>query len=118
MSHPWNAAPAELVPLHLMGLTSVAPAFRRVRISPLPSRELQHGKLRYPSLRGTFEVSFMRSKVGITVNATVPGNTEAELCVPAYLLEAGTSQVVNLRLNGVAVTESHRQGGVSCVEVP
>jgi hypothetical protein len=117
MSHPWNAAPAELIPHHLMGLSPLAPAFRRVRMAPHPSTSLSHASLTYPTLRGTFMINVVTSSAtvpafergslygaaashadsvagagmitSVTVTVTVPGNTLALVCVPIYLCGTG-----------------------------
>jgi len=126
MSHPWNAAPAELIPLHLMGLRNVAPAFRKVRIAPLPAPQVLHGSLHYPSLRGIFEVNVTQlpGAQSIEIAVSIPGNTQAEVCVPAYLfvhevVPAPTSlPPVILTLDGATVSAEHIQqhGGILCVE--
>eukprot|EP00947_MAST-08B_sp_MAST-8B-sp1_P002570 g2570.t1 len=59
MSHPWNAAPAYLVPHWVMGVRPLEPAYRRVLVAPMPSRALAAAGagLRMPTLRGEITVS-------------------------------------------------------------
>ena len=120
-SHPWTASPALIIPRLLMGLApledrgSAGDAWRVVSIRPFPTQLLPQATLAFPSPRGVFVVAFhallerwqrngndnaVEAGVGsrggahaeVTLNVTVPGNTVARACFPAYLLQPGYSQ--------------------------
>ena len=64
-----------------------------------PGTKLTHAAMHVPTLRGIISLSFSREKGVFTLQLTLPGNTLAEVCLPAALLGA----VPELRVNGEAV---------------
>ena len=104
-SHPWTASPALTIPRLLMGLAPLdgvdGDAWRVVSIRPFPTAALPEAALVYPTPRGVFAVAFRASLARwagtnaspvavagdtIVLNVTVPGNTGARACLPAYLM--------------------------------
>ena len=114
MSHPWNAAPAYLVPRHLVGLRPLEPAFARVLVAPVLSARLKTAALRLPTLRGVFEVNVTLAPTRVAVSLALPGNTLADVCLPAYAIAASPSRVA-VSVDGV-VTPASARGGMACVE--
>ena len=111
MSHPWNAAPAYLIPRHLIGLRPLAPAFARVLVAPVVSPALASASLRLPTLRGTFEVNVSLAPAArATISLALPGNTLADVCLPAYAV----APRVAVSVDGTA-TPAATRGGMACV---
>jgi hypothetical protein len=127
MSHPWNAAPAYIIPHFTMGVRALAPAFRHVLIAPMPSLALAAAgaALRVPTLRGEIGASFAWSPgasgggagdgTSFKLEFELPGNTAARVCAPAYLFSLPTS--VRLTLDGAPVLRANTawDGGCLCV---
>jgi len=81
-NHAWGAAPANIIPRHLMGVQPIEPGFARVRIKPQVGN-LRSGSLDLPTIRGTIHVDFA-SEPGrsFVLNVTLPANVEADVHVP------------------------------------
>jgi alpha-L-rhamnosidase len=81
-NHAWGAAPANIIPRHLMGIQPVEPGFAKVQIKPQVG-SLASGSLDHPTVRGTIHVEF-KSVPGesFVLNVTVPANVEAIVCLP------------------------------------
>ena len=133
MSHPWNAAPAYIIPHYLMGVRPLEPAYRRVLVAPLPSQALaaSGASLIMPTLRGSISVSFSWGDGGsdggssgssergrvFTLDLQLPGNTAAHVCVPAYLFRVHKQADLRLTMDGavIATDDTQRQGGSLCL---
>lgn len=147
-SHPWTASPALTIPRLLMGLAPIegaaGDAWRVVAIRPFPTAVLQEASLAYPSPRGVFLVTFRASLerwdgrnssseraatgAAVQLNVTVPGNTGARACLPAYLLPGYGSgrcsmlldaamTAVPLQLEGAMLCWPHELSGVHQIEL-
>ena len=109
-SHPWSASPARIIPQWLLGVRPLARAWRRIAIHPQPGSTLTRAAMTVPTLRGEVGLSYARvAGPGGTVglNLTIPGNTDAEVCLPAGLLpklaswpESATGQRAVITVDG------------------
>lgn len=81
-NHAWGAAPANIVPRHLMGVRPVEPGFAKVQIKPQVG-SLASGSLDHPTVRGTIHVDF-KSVPGesFVLNVEIPANVNATVCLP------------------------------------
>jgi hypothetical protein len=134
-SHPWTASPALIIPRLLMGLAPLegveGDAWRVVGIRPFPTAVLPQAALSYPSPRGIFAVAFraslgrwsndsQRKRVAasgalVQLNVTVPGNTGARACLPAYLLPGYGAGSCSVRLDEAwAPTALQAEGALLC----
>lgn len=132
-SHPWTASPALTIPRLLMGLGPlegyVGDAWRVVGIRPFPTAALSEAALVYPSPRGLFAVAFRavlarwssdsaEAAAGgatVSLNVTVPGNTGAVACLPAYLLPGYGEGSCSVLLDDVAaLAPLHAEGALLC----
>ncbi len=101
-NHAWGAAPANLIPRRLLGVTPLEPGFGRVRIKPQPG-SLAHAAARVPTIRGPIHVSVdQREGERFTLDVTIPCNVTAEVMLPA---PRGT----RVRMNDAPV-QAGRQG--------
>ena len=88
-NHAWGAAPANVIPRLLMGITPTEPGFRTLRIRPQPGA-LTQASLDLPTIRGTVHADFTHppspgghsSGGAFTLHVRLPANTHAEVCVP------------------------------------
>jgi hypothetical protein len=82
-NHAWGAAPGNIIPRFLLGVRPLEPGFKRVLIQPQPGR-LTHAEGRVPTIRGAIDVA-VRNYPGkaFELDVTIPGNTTAEVHVPA-----------------------------------
>ncbi|HOX07727.1 MAG TPA: family 78 glycoside hydrolase catalytic domain [Planctomycetota bacterium] len=80
-NHAWGAAPANIIPRCLMGVTPLEPGFGRIRIRPQPGT-LERAELRLPTIRGTVGVRFERSAGRFRLEVEIPGNATAEVWLP------------------------------------
>jgi hypothetical protein len=118
LSHPWNSAPAEIVPRFLAGVQPLTPGFGSFIVAPLPSVQLTEFNLTIAIPQGlvTVDYSYQRSPGVVNLIVSVPGNThDVQLCVPTYPLQ--TSKVT-MSLDGTVVeSPKARGGGLLCVTV-
>jgi alpha-L-rhamnosidase len=78
-NHAWGAAPANLLPRRLLGVTPLAPGYAKAQIRPQPGN-LASVKGTIPTIRGPISVSYTRSPHELTV--TIPANMTAEVILP------------------------------------
>lgn len=118
LSHPWNAAPAELVPRYLAGVQPLALGFESFIVAPLPATSLGWFNVSITIPQGQVAVSYAGDGDGVTVAVTVPGNTrDVQLCAPVYGLTASVKPP-QLSLNGKVVDAPMTLGGgLLCVIV-
>lgn len=109
------AAPAHIVPRWLMGVRPLADGWRAVTVRPLPPRhdELRTASVTLPTLRGTVAAAFDSGPAAFALNLTIPGNTWAEVCLPAYVLR-GAPSARRAVLDGAAAPAALR-GGLLCL---
>ena len=80
-NHAWGAAPANIIPHYLMGVRPLDPGFARVQIKPQVGN-LKHGSLDLPTIRGTIHTAFTSAPDRFTLDATLPANVRARVCLP------------------------------------
>ncbi|MBN2375164.1 MAG: family 78 glycoside hydrolase catalytic domain [Sedimentisphaerales bacterium] len=89
-NHAWGAAPANIIPRRLMGVTPLEAGFSKMMIKPQPGN-LKHASLELPTIKGTVHVNFDASQKEIFVlNVDIPANTTAMVYVPAKSPDAVT----------------------------
>jgi alpha-L-rhamnosidase len=89
-SHPWAASPAFVVPAGLFGIQPLEAGYARFQVKPQPGN-LDWSTITVPTVRGSVGVAFDHaSHGGLQLALQVPGNTVAELSVPA---DEGTKQL-------------------------
>ncbi|MFI3294156.1 MAG: alpha-L-rhamnosidase C-terminal domain-containing protein [Rikenellaceae bacterium] len=79
-NHAWGAAPANIIPMQLMGVQPLSPGFGRVLIKPQPS-DLEWATLKYPTIRGDVEVSFLNGN-NFSMDIKILANMEAQVWIP------------------------------------
>jgi len=81
-NHAWGAAPANIIPRHVMGVQPLEPGFAKVQIKPQVG-SLARGSLDHPTVRGTIHVDF-KSVPGesFVLNVEIPANVNATVCLP------------------------------------
>jgi hypothetical protein len=82
-NHAWGAAPGNIIPRFLLGVRPLEPGFKRVLIQPQPGT-LTRAEGTVPTIRGPVDVAF-RNEPGkpFELAVTIPGNTTAEVHIPA-----------------------------------
>ncbi|MBN1817646.1 MAG: family 78 glycoside hydrolase catalytic domain [Sedimentisphaerales bacterium] len=83
-NHAWGAAPANIIPRYVMGVTPLEAGFGRMQIKPQPG-SLYRATARIPTIRGPVEVGFERTTDRLNVNICIPANTIAEVVLPCGL---------------------------------
>ena len=117
-SHPWSAAPARIIPQWLMGVRPLERAWRRIAVHPQPGSKLARASMQVPTLRGDISMSFARELAAgsaFALNLTVPGNTFAEVCLPAALLVSLKATVLVNGASTLTVVPADRPGQL-CIE--
>ena len=85
-NHAWGAAPGNIIPRYVMGVRPLGPGFEKMLVKPQPG-SLKHAEAVIPTIRGAVRVAFEnRPKKSFMLDLTVPGNTTAEVHVPAAKL--------------------------------
>lgn len=86
-NHLWGAAPGNIIPFKLMGVTPLEPGFAKVRIAPKPG-SLEKAVMTLPTIRGDIKVSFENTKDRKVVSVDLPANMDAEIVLPdGFVLE-------------------------------
>lgn len=99
-NHAWGAAPANLLPTHVLGARPLAPGWKRALIRP-HSAGLTHASGRIPTARGPLTVSWKReSSFHLTVE--LPPGTSARVELPV----SGSSGTVLLNQKAVPARRS------------
>jgi len=80
-NHAWGAAPANLLPHYVLGVSALAPGWTRVRLRPYPG-SLTRCEGRVPTPRGPVDVNWQRGAV-FTLSFTLPPGATARLELPA-----------------------------------
>ena len=82
-NHAWGAAPASIIPRHLMGVQPLAPGFEQILIQPQPG-SLEWAELTTPTIRGPVTVRFNHlPHKSIHLETETPANTVSTVMVPA-----------------------------------
>ena len=81
-NHAWGAAPANLIPRHILGVQPLEPGYGRVRIAPQPGPLTElHGVV--PTIRGTIKVDAVLGEDGTwQLDTEVPIGVTAEIITP------------------------------------
>ncbi len=111
-NHAWGAAPANIIPMQLMGVQPLTPGFGKVRIKPQPS-DLEWAQLKYPTIRGCVEVSFS-SDENLSMEVKIPANMEAEVWIPSNkkgVVKVNGAKRNAKRVRGFYVIETLGSGG-------
>jgi alpha-L-rhamnosidase len=113
-NHAWGAAPANLIPRHLVGVRPLVPGSSRIIVQP-QSAGLAEFEAKVPSIRGPIHVTWRRKSGLSALRVTIPANTTAEIHLPskrpAAITEGGKPlrEVPDLKPlrheNGAAVIE-------------
>lgn len=80
-NHAWGAAPANLIPRGLMGITPLEPGYAKVRVKP-QTGPLEHAGIVVPSIRGQISLRTELSGQKYKMDLTVPANMRAEVWIP------------------------------------
>ncbi|WP_062385555.1 alpha-L-rhamnosidase [Demequina iriomotensis] len=73
---------ADFLHRRVAGLAPAAPGYRRIRVAPLPSRELDWAEASHETPYGTASVRWDRDGAAIVLAVTVPPSTAAEIELP------------------------------------
>lgn len=82
-NHAWGSAPANITARKLMGIEPLEPSFSKFRIRPQPGK-LSEASIEVPSIRGAIKCDLMHTESEWHMKVSVPGNSEAEIWLPAH----------------------------------
>lgn len=94
-NHAWTGGPLTLLSQRVCGIQPTSPGFRIFRIAPQMG-SLTRAEATVPSISGEIKASVVRKGKNLTVTATVPAGTSAEVVFPSgktVPLAAGTHTV-------------------------
>ena len=80
-NHLWGAAPGNIIPFQLMGITPLDPGFSKVRIAPQPGN-LEYAEMTLPTIRGTISIKIRNTPQDRSVFLDLPANMDYELILP------------------------------------
>ncbi len=83
LNHAWGAAPANIIPQHLMGVQPLAPGFSKMQIKP-QTGNLTWAKLKMPTVKGPVHVEIAKDleSTFYKMIIDIPANTKADVYVP------------------------------------
>jgi alpha-L-rhamnosidase len=99
-NHAWGAAPANLLPRHVLGVQATEPGWNAARIRPMTGG-LRSARGRVPTPKGLIEVDW-KNESTFTLSLTLPENVTATLDLP---VASGTNGVF---INGNSVQATRR----------
>ncbi len=102
-NHPMFGSISEWFYRSLLGINPAAPGFKKILIKPQPAGDLTWARGSYHSVRGEIKSEWSRSGNTFELKVAVPGNTIAEIWVPA-------TEGQNVSLNGGTGTDGVRNG--------
>ena len=74
-NHAWGAAPANIIPMKLMGIEPLKPGFESIRIKP-QTDTLKWAKIKYPSVKGEIHVNITnKQNRNYSLEVMLPANT-------------------------------------------
>ncbi|MEE2752363.1 MAG: alpha-L-rhamnosidase C-terminal domain-containing protein [Candidatus Latescibacterota bacterium] len=81
-NHAWGAAPASIIPRHLMGVRPLSPGFEQILVQPQPGG-LEWAELTTPTIKGAVTVRFNQVPFrSLHLETVTPGNTTARVMIP------------------------------------
>lgn len=80
-NHAWGAAPANIIPGYMWGITPAEPGFAKAIIRPQLS-SLKQSKIMVPTIRGTITAEFRDKGNTKEYLITLPGNMECDFVTP------------------------------------
>jgi alpha-L-rhamnosidase len=115
-NHAWGAAPANIIPMRVMGIEPLKPGFERIRIKPQPG-DLEWAKIVHPTIKGDVQTSF-ENKQGdrFTMKVELPANSsQNEIWIPFsgnsnYKLTMNGEQIEARRVRNFLVVENIGSG--------
>ena len=82
-NHAWGAAPASIIPRHLMGVRPLSPGFETILVEPRPGA-LEWADLTTPTIRGPVSVRFNHLPLqSFHLEVETPANTTTTVSLPA-----------------------------------
>lgn len=109
-NHPMFGSISEWFFRSLLGINPAKPGFEKIIIKPQPAGDLTFAKGSYQSVRGLIRSSWQKQNDSLSLNVSVPGNTTAEVWVPA-------TDSQKLYENGKLISDSRREGNYIVVNV-
>ncbi|MFO7621523.1 MAG: alpha-L-rhamnosidase C-terminal domain-containing protein [Bacteroidales bacterium] len=94
-NHAWGAAPANIIPGYMWGITPALPGYAKAIIKPQLSL-LTHSKIEVPTIRGTITAEYKRTGNSQEYTVTIPGNMECDFVITG-------EQMPTVRLNNKKV---------------
>jgi alpha-L-rhamnosidase len=99
-NHAWGAAPAGVIPRHLMGIRPGAAGFERIIIQPQPG-SLEWAEMTTPTIRGPVTVRFNnRPGKSFHLETETPANTTSDITLPLVGSQDPTVVVDGRRVTG------------------
>lgn len=81
-NHAWGAAPADIIPMRLVGVRPLTPSAATIEVRP-QTASLRHVTAAVPTIRGTVEVAIDRTDNMYRMRVSIPANTDARILLPA-----------------------------------
>lgn len=82
-NHAWGAAPANIIPGYIWGISPAAPGYKKAFIKP-QTGNLKHSKITVPTIRGLINAEFSSYGNLIEYSISIPGNMECDFFLPEY----------------------------------
>jgi|GEM_PF-512684 Alpha-L-rhamnosidase N-terminal domain./Bacterial alpha-L-rhamnosidase. len=98
-AHPWATAPTNLIPRYLMGITAIAPAYKKISIRPQPGT-LGTASITVPTIRGPVSVSLTNAS-NYVLKISLPVTMTAQVYFPKKGATGTLVYVDNVQKNGV-----------------
>jgi hypothetical protein len=99
-NHAWGAAPANIIPRQLMGVTPLEPGFSKIQIKPQIG-DLEFASLTMPTVRGPVSVSVEQDETYNRYVIEIPANTTVAVHIPAHAVSGNTVNVDGVDQQGV-----------------
>lgn len=108
-NHAWGAAPADIIPMRLVGVRPTTPAAATIEVRP-QTASLRHVTADVPTIRGTVEVDIDNTGDTYRLRVRIPANTDARILLPApghkYTLRRDGRRIRPRRSGGTAFIDA------------
>ncbi|MBN1481516.1 alpha-L-rhamnosidase [candidate division KSB1 bacterium] len=81
-NHAWGAAPANIIPRHLIGVQPLEPGFSVMQIKPQIGH-LTFARAKVPTIRGPVKVLVQQDRTSYKLEVAIPGNSIAHIYLPS-----------------------------------
>jgi alpha-L-rhamnosidase len=110
---PTGATPTYIISRKIFGIEPLEPSFRKILIKPQPGA-LESAEIVHPTIRGSIKMRFENHKDAFSIDVTLPGNTQTDICLPKkhddYILFSNGKMIKSIDMNNYVLVQDVKPG--------